>query len=253
VPTGDYVLCASNAAAAALNPCTWGGAPLIKMANGLHASNQAIRLAAGATLQMHLDDPGGLLAAHANKPGASLIVGLGAPYGFLPLPIAGSTATSRDYKLLVPFNTTRTLTISTEYFKLTNAAGVAIGAGLLDGPRHDLEKVAVERSRYAFPIGRTGTGRHSGARWLPSTRRTMTQQCPSAVQRNLPQSLQNGFPTLFRTLTVAAQYGRGPSLAYSYAQISSLEASISSNLSLTSMSRATASDRQPQRRRLGVL
>jgi hypothetical protein len=129
VPTGDYVLCASNAAAAALNPCTWGGAPLIKMANGMHASNQSIRMAAGATLQVHLDDPGGLLAAHANKPGASLIVGLGAPYGFLPLSIAGSTATSRDYKLLVPFNTTRTLTISTQYFKLTNAAGVPISAG----------------------------------------------------------------------------------------------------------------------------
>src|ERR1700682_6355195 len=39
VPTGDYVLCASNPAAAALNPCTWGGATLIKMANGMHASN----------------------------------------------------------------------------------------------------------------------------------------------------------------------------------------------------------------------
>jgi hypothetical protein len=134
VPTGDYVLCASHAAATALNPCTWGGAPLIKMANGMHASNQAIRMAPGATLQVHLDDPGGLLAAHANKPGASLIVGLGAPYGFLPLSITASTATSRDYKLLVPLNTTRTLTISTQYFKLINAAGVPITSGAYATP-----------------------------------------------------------------------------------------------------------------------
>jgi hypothetical protein len=129
VPDGDYVLCASNGAAAALNPCTWGGATLVKIANGQQAPGQAIRMAAGATLQVHLDDPGGLLSAAANKPGASLIIGLAGPYGFVPLPIAGSTANSLDYQVLVPFNTTHTVMVSTQYFKLTNAAGGAISAG----------------------------------------------------------------------------------------------------------------------------
>jgi hypothetical protein len=126
VPAGDYVLCASNAAAAALNPCIWGGAPQVKIANGLNATGQAIRMAAGATLLVHLDDPGGLLPAHIGKEGASLIIGLGAPHGFLPLPIVGITATSRDYQILVPSNSSPSLMISTQHFKLTDPAGVSI-------------------------------------------------------------------------------------------------------------------------------
>lgn len=129
VPAGDYVLCASNPAVAGLNPCTWGGPPLIKMTAGLQASGQIIHLAAGAALQVHLSDPGGLLAANAAKTGASLIVGLNIPNGFLPLPIAGSTAVSRDYVLLVPFNTNYDLTITTNYFRLNTASGAPIGTG----------------------------------------------------------------------------------------------------------------------------
>jgi hypothetical protein len=129
VPSGEYVVCARNAAVAALNPCAWGGAPLVQMAGGgLNMSGQAIRMAAGATLQVHLDDPSGHLAANAAQPGASLIMGLATQHGFIPLPITASTGNSRDYKLLVPFNTTHNVVISTRYFKLSDAAGAAISA-----------------------------------------------------------------------------------------------------------------------------
>ncbi len=129
VPAGEYIVCARNAAVAALSPCTWGGAPLVQIASGHpNMSGEAIRMAAGATLQVHLEDAGGLLAANAAKPGASLIVGLATQHGFIPLPITASTGNSRDYKLLVPFNSTQNLLISTRYFKLSNAAGVAITA-----------------------------------------------------------------------------------------------------------------------------
>ena len=129
IPPGDYVLCAGNATLAILNLCGWGGAILFKMTSGLHVSGQSIHLAGGAVLQVHLDDPAGLLAANAHKPEAGLIIGLAGPHGFVPLPAIGSTVTSRDYKMLVPFNTTLNLIVSTRYFRLTDAKGVAISVG----------------------------------------------------------------------------------------------------------------------------
>jgi hypothetical protein len=129
VPIGEYVVCARNAAVAALNPCAWGVAPVVQIATGrLHMSGETILLAAGTTLQVHLDDPGGLLAASAAKQGASLILGLATQHGFMPLPITASTGTSRDYKLLVPFNITHNVMISTRYFKLSDASGAPLGA-----------------------------------------------------------------------------------------------------------------------------
>jgi hypothetical protein len=91
-------------------------------------SGETILMAAGTTLQVHLDDPGGLLAANAAKPGASMILGLATQHGFMPLPITASTGNSRDYKLLVPFNTTHNVMISTRYFKLSDAAGTPFSA-----------------------------------------------------------------------------------------------------------------------------
>ena len=65
VPLGDYVLCARNAGVAALNPCGWGTAPRIQVTNGRPSmTGQEVRMAAGVTLQVHLDDPAGHLAAH---------------------------------------------------------------------------------------------------------------------------------------------------------------------------------------------
>jgi len=135
VPVGDYVLCAKNAGAAALNPCAWGGAPRIQIANGrLNVPGEAIRMATGGTLQVHLEDPGGLLAAYEGKaPGATLIMSLATPHGLFPLPITASGGTSRDYKLLAPLNVTLNLSISTRYFKLTDAAG---GSGGDHGANH---------------------------------------------------------------------------------------------------------------------
>src|SRR5258708_4028785 len=34
VPAGEYVVCARNAAIAALNPCPWGGAPMVQITSG---------------------------------------------------------------------------------------------------------------------------------------------------------------------------------------------------------------------------
>src|SRR5260370_36420556 len=92
VPAGDYVICARKAGVAALNPCAWGSAPLVKVTAGLQATGQTVRMAAAATLQVHFDDPGGLLAANASKPGANLIVGLATQRRFMPLRLTGSTA-----------------------------------------------------------------------------------------------------------------------------------------------------------------
>jgi hypothetical protein len=151
VPVGDYALCANHTGVPALNPCVWGGALPVHIASGVSSSGQAIRMAAGAPLQVHLDDPGGLLAANLGQapgvvspivaatsltpsiggnqgqtPGASLMVGVATQHGFLPLVLTGSSAISRDYQLLVPFNITNNLLISTSYLKVTNAAGVTV-------------------------------------------------------------------------------------------------------------------------------
>src|SRR5260370_8330650 len=77
VPPGEYVVCARKADVTTLNPCACGGPPLVQIdSTRLHMSGEAVWMVAGATLQVHLDDPGGLLAAHSGKPGATLILGL---------------------------------------------------------------------------------------------------------------------------------------------------------------------------------
>ena len=130
LPAGQYRICSNHSSAGALNPCMWGGAPLVQLGSAqLNVTATAIRMAAGVPLQVHLDDPGGYLAAHLGKdPKATLIVGLATPRGFLPLPVTASTATGRDYSMLVPLNVTHIVVISTQYFKLTGASGAPIGA-----------------------------------------------------------------------------------------------------------------------------
>jgi hypothetical protein len=124
VPSGDYVLCARNEGAAALNPCAWGSVPIVKIATGRNATGQTIQMAAGATFAVHLDDPGGLLAANPIK--AVPIVRLATKHGITMLPITGATAVSRDFGLLVPYNATYSVILSTEHFKTSDAAGVPI-------------------------------------------------------------------------------------------------------------------------------
>ena len=128
VPLGDYVLCARNVGVAALNPCGWGTAPRIQVTNGRPSmTGQEVRMAAGVTLQVHLDDPAGHLAAHEGKtPGASLIMGVATTHGFHPLPIAASSANGRDYKLLVPFDVTHNVSVSTRYYKINDETGAAL-------------------------------------------------------------------------------------------------------------------------------
>ena len=130
VPAGDYVLCAKNSSVDALNPCAWGGAVRVQIANGnLSVSGQAIRMAPGVTLQVHLDDPSGHLATHEGKtPGANMIVGVATAQGFHPLPITASSGNGRDYKLLVPFDVTNNVSVSTRFFKLNDEGGTPLSA-----------------------------------------------------------------------------------------------------------------------------
>ncbi len=55
-------------------------------------------------------------------------MGLATQHRFMPLPITASSGNSRDYKLMVPFNTPHNIVISTRYFKVNDATGAAIGA-----------------------------------------------------------------------------------------------------------------------------
>lgn len=129
-PTGDYTLCAKNATIDVLNPCAWGTAPRVQITTAnLSASGHVIRMAAGVTLQLHLDDPSGHLATHEGKtPGASLILGVATLSGFHPLPLAASNGVSRDYKLLVPYDVTHTVSVSTRYYKINDEGGVPLSA-----------------------------------------------------------------------------------------------------------------------------
>jgi hypothetical protein len=154
VPAGQYRICSNHSSAGALNPCIWGGAPLVqvssvqlnaaapafrmetgvphevgKAAQPVFVAAPAFRMETGVPLQVHLDDPGGYVAAHVGKdPKATLIVGLATQRGFLPFPVTATTATGRDYLMLVPLNVTHNVVISTQYFKMTNASGSPIGA-----------------------------------------------------------------------------------------------------------------------------
>lgn len=128
-PSGDYIICARNGAAAALNPCTWGGAPLVKIGATASVSGVAIQMLPAVTLQVHVDDPAGhLFADEGKKPGAYFLLGLSTARGFLPIPIAASGSTVREYKLLVPPNTTHNVMISTKYFKVSDDKGGPIDA-----------------------------------------------------------------------------------------------------------------------------
>ena len=130
VPIGDYVLCAQHPLVEALNPCAWGPNVRVQIAAGkMTAPSQSIRLAQAAVLQVHMDDPAGHLATHEGKTkGASMMVGITTPSGFQPLQKTVSNATSREYRLLVPYDKPLNLAVFSSFFKVNDNNGVARGA-----------------------------------------------------------------------------------------------------------------------------
>ncbi|SRR6266849_3256141 len=122
VPAGTYRICADALNRALLNTCRWGGGPSVAIGAGnAIASVPTVRLAAGATLSVHVADPTGALGKQA-----TLAVEVSTPTGFVPLPLVGSSAASRDYQMLVPFSTDLSLMILGKSFTMTNAQGLSV-------------------------------------------------------------------------------------------------------------------------------
>ena len=129
VPPGDYVLCAQHPQVEALNPCAWGPNVRVQITAGNMTASSQIRLAQAAVPQVHVDDPSGHLATHEGKtPGASMMVGVTTPSGFQPLQRIVSNATSREYRLLVPYDKPLNLAVFSSFFKVNDDDGIARGA-----------------------------------------------------------------------------------------------------------------------------
>lgn len=76
-----------------------------------------------------MDDPTGHLATHEGKtPGASMMVGVTTPSGFQHLQKTVSDATSREYRLLVPYDKPLNLAVFSSFFKVNDDDGIARGA-----------------------------------------------------------------------------------------------------------------------------
>ena len=84
----------------------------------------------GHTLQIHVNDPKGLLPAPIGTTGANhLAIHVIGPSGLAqPVPIVSRSATSRDHLLVVPYDTPLKLLIHSSTFALKDAGSKGLNA-----------------------------------------------------------------------------------------------------------------------------
>ncbi len=127
---GEYNLCASDDAGRFLNPCAWSGPVRVTVAAGQSVMGAEVRMEEAAEVVIELRDPERRLAATGKQPSAhSLMVGIPAPYLFVPATGGGDTATGRTYKAYVPYDRDIEVSVVSPTLALTDEAGQALRTG----------------------------------------------------------------------------------------------------------------------------
>ncbi|MBI1898206.1 MAG: carboxypeptidase regulatory-like domain-containing protein [Acidobacteria bacterium] len=126
---GTYQLCAQVPRSTWLNPCEWGAQPpvvVLSAAQGFAVVTLVIKKA--AVVPIRLDDPGQLLAQDEGRtPGANLLIGVANDARwFRPAAVTSRDVGGKNYQVLVPFNSTVNIIVSSPFFQLADAGGVPL-------------------------------------------------------------------------------------------------------------------------------
>ncbi|GEM_PF-1913335 len=126
-----YRICVQAPGSGLLNPCQWSAnPPTATLTAGQIVDAGTIQLKKGAVLQVRiLDDGGELASGEVKKQGSHVLLGVWTAGGlFQPMGLKNKAAKNRDYELLIPYDTTLQLSITSRTFKLADEKGVAVDA-----------------------------------------------------------------------------------------------------------------------------
>jgi hypothetical protein len=160
LPAGSYRVCAQGSSSELIEPCAWEAAPkTLPVAAGQAVAAPAIVLYKGYRLQLHIDDPGGLLAKYEGATAAArLFTGVYTPAGlFFPATAAAKTLNAQDHSVLVPYGTPVRIGISSGFFSVGDETGKPLAQMPGAGP-----VIQVAKGSVAAPVRFTITGLISG-------------------------------------------------------------------------------------------
>ena len=124
LPPGLYVLCATVQQGTYLPTCDWSRTITFDLMAGESRGNQLIRMARGANLNIHLNDPTSALSPADTLASSRIVVGVGTPAGaFYSAPISAKQGNGRDHTMAVPFDTPLFVWCSSRNLQVTDESG----------------------------------------------------------------------------------------------------------------------------------
>lgn len=126
---GAYTFCAQTGGKVWLDPCDWGlSVPTVTLSKSAPKATVTIVLKRGAQVPIRIDDPSNLLKQHEGKTsGAHLLIGYaGSGFAFRPAIPISEDPSGKNQQILIPFDRTINLIVSSSFFRLNNGAGVAL-------------------------------------------------------------------------------------------------------------------------------
>lgn len=126
---GTYRLCAQVLRSTWLDPCEWGlRPPAVSLSSAQPIAGVNMVLAKGAAVPIRIDDPDQVLSQNEGRtPGAHLL--LGVPNDakvFRASPVISRDSSGRNHEVVVPFNSTVKLVVSSAFFRLADEAGIPL-------------------------------------------------------------------------------------------------------------------------------
>jgi len=128
---GTYLLCAQVPHGTLIDPCQWTTTlPHISVATSTSTSSITLTMRSGYRLPIRVDDAQGLLSANEGKTaGAHLLIGVNGRYHFDTAVIDSTDSAGRNVSVLVPFDTSFSVSVQSRFFKLQDATGNTINKG----------------------------------------------------------------------------------------------------------------------------
>ncbi len=126
---GTYRLCAQVLRSTWLDPCEWGlRPPAVSLSSAQPIAGVNMVLAKGAAVPIRIDDPDQILSQNEGRtPGAHLLLGVpndAKVFGLVP--VISQDAGGRSHQIVIPFNLTQKLVLSTSFFRLADEVGIAL-------------------------------------------------------------------------------------------------------------------------------
>ena len=125
LPAGEFNVCASDEGGRFVNPCAWTGPVAVSLGAGQSKTGVEVRMEEAAELVVEVRDAGQRLASTAH----GIVVGIGAPFIFVPLNGGASAAGLRTFKAPVPYERDLDISVMAGTLALTDEAGKALKNG----------------------------------------------------------------------------------------------------------------------------